>query len=185
MKFQPHVTFSAQAVVFRSLMTMLAKVGDEEKGGDPFEYLPVAIFMAFSVEAYINSVGARKILAWEHLERLPWRSKVEILHQNANAKADWGAEPLQFAQQIFSIRDRIAHGKPETVSGPVCDDSQSAVSILMVQNLKPSAIKGLTREWVLSSGEKLYLLLEYLGSLFRLRSDDFTSFSTSKVERYE
>jgi hypothetical protein len=183
MKHQPHVTFTAQALAFRALMNMY-DVFKSKETDDPFDYLPLIVFSAFSIEAYINSVGSRKISFWEELERLPWRSKVEILHSNLRKKADWGKDPLQFASQVFGIRDRIAHGKPETISGPICDDYQTAISMAYVQHIKPSIFDKLDRDWILDSAERLYSLLEYIGALYGLHEDDFASFSEAVMQRH-
>ena len=184
MKHQPHVTFSAQALSFRALMNMYDTFKSKETD-DPFDYLPLLVFTAFSVEAYINSVGSRKVAFWDQLERLPWRAKVEILHSHAEQPPDWGKDPLQFASQVFGIRDRLAHGKPETVAGPICDDYHTAISIVYVQHLKPTIFNGLNREWMLGSAERLYCLLEHLGGLYGLRDDDFASFSQSKMQQHD
>jgi hypothetical protein len=45
------------------------------------ELTPVVVFTAFAIEAYLNSIGARKIAFWDDLERLPWRQKASILHK--------------------------------------------------------------------------------------------------------
>lgn len=182
MKYQPHVTFSAQAITFRALMNMYEKVIDSVD--DPIDYLPVVVFTAFSIEAYVNSIGARKIAIWDQIERNPWKDKIKFLHKNVGAIANWNSNPLLFASQVFDIRDRVAHGKPETVSGPLCDDTNTASAILNVQHIKPTILKNLTKEWILVSSDQLYALLEYLGSLYKLRTDDFTSYSSSKIDRH-
>jgi hypothetical protein len=181
-KYQPQVTFSAQAITFRALMNMYEKVVDSVD--DPIDYLPIVVFTAFSIEAYVNSIGARNIAIWDQIERNPWKEKIKLLHKNVGAIANWNSNPLLFATQVFEIRDRIAHGKPETVSGPLCDDTNTASAILNVQHIKPTLLKNLTKEWVLDSGEQLYALLKYIGSLYKLNSDDFTIYSSSKIERH-
>jgi len=181
MKYQPHVTFSAQGVVVHSLMRMLDRVKAEDL--DPFDYLPVLVYMAFAVEAYVNSVGFRKVPCWEDIERRSWKSKIETLHSHVGASPDWAADPLKVAPEIFSIRDRIAHGKPESVAGPVCDDYHTAISMLYVQHIKPTMFTGLDRDLVLTLGRRFYALLNYLGSLYGLESDEFSSFSTSNVQQ--
>jgi hypothetical protein len=185
MKYQPHVVFSAQALVFRGLMRMFDRVRETEGEMDPYDVLPVVVFMAFTIEAYLNSIGARKIPLWPHLERQPWRRKIQILHEVTGKSTDWGAQPLQFATEIFGIRDQLAHGKPDTVPGPVLDCSETAISMLMVQHIKPPVLQGLGKEWVVSSSAKLYALLEYLGALFGLESDDFATYSSSFIKRHD
>ena len=185
MKHQPIVEFKAQGVVFRSLMKMFERVKNSEDELDPYEILPIVVFMAFTVEAYINSVGSRKVALWSHVERAPWKAKVNILHEASGHKAEWGQQPLQLAINIFNIRDQLAHGKPETILGPLLDCHETARAIVYVQKLKPSVLSGLDRKWVLQSGDKLYDLLEYLGGLFGLEKNDFSSFSWGYTKRHD
>lgn len=185
MKYQPHVVFSAQALVFRGLMRMFDRLRESEGEVDPYDTLPVVVFMAFTIEAYLNSVGARKIALWPHLERQPWRRKVQILHEVTGSRLDWGAPQLQFAVEIFGMRDQLAHGKPDTVPGPILECSETALSMLMVQHIKPPVLQGLGREWVVSSSTRLYALLEYLGALFGLEADDFATYSSSFIKQHD
>lgn len=183
MKYQPHLDFSAQAIAFRALMHMYARVEDGDL--EEYEYLPIVVFAAFSIEAYINSIGSRKIAFWDQIERLPWKNKIEILHGNIGATANWGADPLQLATQVFEIRDRLAHGRAERVSGPMCNDYMEAKSVLMVQYLKPRWFSAINKEWVLGTKKRVCDLLLYLGSLYKLRNDDFTDHSRGHVTEHE
>lgn len=144
MKYQPHLEFSAQAVSFRSLQYLYTRIAEGEE--NEYDYVPIIVFIAFSIEAYINSIGSRKIVFWDQIERLPWKKKVEILHANAGAKPNWGKAPLQFSTQVFGVRDRLAHGKSETIDGPFCDTVGEANTILMVQCLKPDWFEVLNKD---------------------------------------
>ena len=163
-------------------MDMHEKVRDGVE--DPLDYLPILVFTAFTIEAYVNSIGYRKIADWDVHEGKRWKEKIDILHGNVGAVAKWGSNPLQFACKLFDIRDRVAHGKPEIVSGPLCIDTHTASCILVTQHLKPTIYNNLTKDWVLKSGDHLYKLLEHLGSLYQLRAEDFTYFSTSYTETH-
>ncbi len=183
MKYQPHLDFSAQAVSFRALQCLYARLNDEDM--DEYDYVPIVVFAAFSIEAYINSVGSRKIIFWDQIERLPWKQKVEILHANIGLTANWGEMPLQFARQVFGLRDRLAHGKPETIDGPICDNAGEAKSILMVQALKPEWFSVLEKDWILKSKNQVCEVLHYLGCLYGLDTDDFKRHSQSHITEHE
>ena len=185
MKHQPIVEFRAQAVVFRALMKMLERVKAAADDLDPYEVLPIAVFMAFTIEAYVNSVGFRKIQLWSHLERAPWKQKINILHEASGHSANWGEAPLQLASRVFTIRDRLAHGKTETVPGPVLDCGETARAMLYAQHIEPPILEGLDRGWVVQSGEQLYDLLEYIGGLFKLDPDDFSAFSWGYTKQHD
>jgi len=183
MKFQPHLDFSAQAIAFRALMHMYDRLIDGDL--EEYEHLSIVVFAAFSIEAYVNSIGSRTISFWDQIERLPWKKKIEILHANVDATANWGEDPLQLATQIFDIRDRLAHGKAERVSGPMCNDYMEAKSALMVQYLKPHWFKIANKEWLLGTEKRVCELMRYLGSLYKLRDDDFTHHSQGHITEHE
>jgi hypothetical protein len=179
MKYQPHIEFSAQGISFRALQHLYGRLKDGEL--EEYEYLTIVVFAAFSIEAYINSIGSRKIVFWDQIERLPWEKKIEILHGNVGATPAWGADPLQLAKQFFTIRDKLAHGRAERVSGPICDTYREAKSILMVQYLKPNWFSMITEEWLLNTNDRLCKLLAYLGALYSLPDDDFTHHSQGTI----
>ena len=183
MKYQPHLEFSAQAVSFRALQCLYTRIAEREE--NQYDYVPIVIFAAFSIEAYINSIGSRNIVFWDQIERLPWKKKVEILHANAGATPSWGRAPLQFATQVFSVRDRLAHGKSETIDGPLCDTPGDANTILMVQCLKPDWFDVLDKDWIMKSNERVCELLRYLGNLYGLTEDDFTHHSQGHISNHE
>ena len=67
-KFQAYSHFTAQCHNVAALMAMYAEI---ESGNLNRQMYPaVVVFLAFSIEAYINSVGARKIEFWDDIERL-------------------------------------------------------------------------------------------------------------------
>jgi hypothetical protein len=73
MKYQPRLEFSAQAVSFRALQCLYARLN--ERGENEYDYVPIVVFAAVSIEAYINSIGSRKIVFWDQIERLSWKKK--------------------------------------------------------------------------------------------------------------
>ncbi len=145
------------------------------------ELTPLVVFLAFSIESYLNSIGARKIIIWDELERLPWKQKVSILHRTANRTPDWSREPLQFALEVFKLRDKLAHGKPERVVGPVTRDAAEADRLAKSSNLQPEWYASITREWVLQAKERFRMLMIYLGSLYGLHESDHLLAATGGI----
>ena len=168
--FQPYLDFTAQGKTVQALMMLYAQF--EKRPFAKIELLPFVVFMAFSIEAYLNSIGAMNIDFWDELERLPWKQKVGILHKNSGRALDWGKEPLQFAAEVFRIRDKLAHGKTERIVGPVCKTSAEADSHFSTNRLEPDWYHGLTSEWVRDANERFRLLMTYLGSLYDLHESD-------------
>ena len=168
--YQPYLDFTAQGKTVQALMMLYAQL--EKRDLAKIELLPFVVFMAFAIEAYLNSVGSRHISFWDELERLPWRSKVAILHKHAGKDPDWGKEPLQFATEVFRIRDKLAHGKPERVTGPICESPTEADSYFSANRLEPDWYQNLSPDWVRTAKERFRLLMTYIGSLYGLHESD-------------
>lgn len=179
MKYKPQLNFSAQAFSFKAMQCLFSRLNHKDM--DEYDYVPIVVFAAFSIEAYINSVGSRKIIFWDQIERLPWKQKVEILHANLGVTANWEEMPLKFAREVFSFRNRLAHGKPETIDGPICNTQGEAKSILMVQYLKPKWCYVLKKDWILESNDQLCDVLNYLGNLYGFDKDDFKRHSRGQI----
>lgn len=151
-------------------MSMYAQL----EGGAPpgIELTPIVVFLAFSIESYLNSIGARKLEICDELERLPWKKKVAILHKTANKSPDWSKDPLQFATEVFALRDKLAHGKPERVVGPIFTNQADATQHLNSRDLHPEWYATITRGWVIAAKERFRLLMIYLGGLFAFHESD-------------
>jgi hypothetical protein len=165
--------FTAQAQAVTALRSMYAQI--ERDPSQTINLLPIVVFMAFSVEAYLNSLGSRKLAIWDELERLPWEKKMQILHKVAGKELDKGRAPLQFAYEVFKLRDRLAHGRPERVLGPVFTDPEEAETFNFsqrVRGLEPDWYKKITKEWIMDANERFRLLMTYLGALFSLHESD-------------
>ena len=170
--YQAFSDFTAQGVSVSALMGMYAQLEREPHGRT--EFTAVTVFIAFAIESYLNSIGARKITSWDELERLPWRAKIIILHNAAGRSVDWSRDPLQFAHEVFRLRDRLAHGKPERVLGPKTTNREEAERLLasMPDVLRPDWYRALTREWIVAAKERFRLLMTYLAGLYGLHESD-------------
>jgi len=133
---------------------------------------PIVVFLAFSIESYLNFVGVRQLAIWADLERLSWRKKVSVLHTTAKRPVDWGKDPLRFAAEVFAIRDKLAHGKPEQLVGPVFTNEEDAKRFLEHEDLQPDWFVKITREWVIEAKARFTHLMIYLGELFGYHESD-------------
>jgi hypothetical protein len=110
------------------------------------------------------------------LERLSWRKKIAILHKTAGRTLEWGKEPLQFATEVFALRDRLAHGKPDRIVGPKFRTEAEAAGYLggpeLNPALQPAWYTGITEDWVTKAKERFRLLMVYLGELFGFHESD-------------
>ena len=178
--YQPYSDFTAQSRTVSALMSMY---GQLERGGPSrIELTPIVVFLGFSIESYLNSIGARKVSIWEELEHLPWRRKIAILHKTADRAPEWGKDPLQFANEVFALRDRLAHGKPERIVGPKFRTEAEAARYLggpeLNRGLQPEWYAGITEDWVMKAKERFRLLMIYLGGLFGFHESDHLLSST-------
>ncbi len=169
-KYQPYLDFTAQSHNVSSLMRLYTLLQNHPDAKPPLTAF--VVFIAFAIESYINSVGSRKIDFWNEIERLSWRKKLEILHNHSGNSSDWGGEPLQFAVEVFRLRDNLAHGKPERVFGPAFDDYSVASDALSSSHLKPDWFASITESWVIESKDRFRKLMIYIATLYGLGEFD-------------
>jgi hypothetical protein len=178
--YQPYSNFTAQARTVSALMSMYAQL--ERGSSSRIELTPIVVFLAFSIESYLNSLGARKLCIWDELERLPWKKKMTILHKAAGRSPEWGKDPLHFATQVFALRDKLAHGKPERVVGPKFRTEAEAVQYVnspeLHRDLQPEWYTKITKDWVIEAKERFGQLMIYLGGLFGFHESDHLLSST-------
>ena len=171
MPYYQYTEFTAQSKLVSALMGMYAML-EKTPENKKLDITPFAVFMAFSVEAYLNSIGNRVVDYWDIIERISWRDKIEILHKIANKKPVWGEEPLQFINHLFKIRDKLAHGKPEKVRSEPFQSRAEAETISPTHQYQPEWYKKLDRDWAISAKEKFRISMKYLGSLYGFHESD-------------
>ena len=179
-KYRPYREFTAQGKAYEALMLMISQL--ERRTHSTAELLPVVVFMAFTVEAYLNSLGARNIEFWDQIERIPWRKKVEVLHLRAGKGIDWGSKPLQYATQLFALRDKLAHGKPEVIAGPVCASRQEAEDKLFGEMANPPWLSALSDDWLATARDRFRNLMNHLSDLYGLSHADYKMHSQGRFE---
>ena len=176
-KYRAYRIFSAQANNVSALMSLFAAIESDDNSS--IELTPVVVFLAFSIEAYLNALGDRHIPNWSELERLPWRKKIAMLYQAANTTPNWETQPLEFAAEMFSIRDKLAHGKPERVVGKLRDTNAEAWEDVEV--LQPDWILNITKSWVTNAGHRFHALMIHMANMFGEKEDDYLLHSVGSV----
>ena len=177
--YQAFSDFTAQSRSVGALMSMYALLEQDEPVRMPLT--PVVVFLAFSVESYLNSIGARAIPFWEEMERLPWKSKVNVLHIAGGREPNWGQEPLQFATEVFRLRDKLAHGKPERMLGPKLPDDAEPTRMAFGSAMQPDWYQSIDREWAFRAKDRFRELMLYLGGLFGHHESDHLHSSSGGV----
>lgn len=179
MKYQAFTSFTAQGANVQTLMSMYATLDDAPDTA--VRVIPIVVFIAFSIESYLNSIGARCIPFWDEIERLPWKNKVNILHKSAGLAADWGAQHLQFAASVFKLRDKLAHGKPERVVSPSFDSAEEALRLLAPDALRPVWYSQLNKAWAYKAKLEFTDLMQQLAKMHGLHESDHLLSASSGV----
>lgn len=179
-KFKPYMEFTAQGMSFQALMLMISQL--EKREHSLGELLPVVVFMAFTLEAYLNSLGSRHIEFWDQIERIPWRKKVEVLHIHAGKELDWGSKHLQYASQLFALRDKLAHGKAEVMEGPTCVSLEEAQDKLAGEMLNPPWLNAVASGWLGTARGRFRALMTHFSDLYGLAPTDQQLHSRQWIE---
>jgi hypothetical protein len=135
------------------------------------EVIAIVVFMAFAVEGYLNFLGSDIVRFWAEIERISWRKKIEVIHlATLNKQADWSSQELAFAEKLFKLRDRLAHGKHELVRHGPFGSREDAQALLDRFGQQPEWYLRLDRAWILGTAVPSFeALMSYLG---RLAADD-------------
>ncbi|MEW8508940.1 MAG: hypothetical protein AB2598_19795 [Candidatus Thiodiazotropha sp.] len=183
-KYQPYKAITAHSLSVSTLNALYRRLKDPDTKPEQHLFITIIVFLAFSIESYVNHLGAGHLSIWDQLERLHWKKKITILHKINNKKPDWGAQPLQFVQEVFTIRDKLAHGKPETVRGPLTDSEDEAMELLKEHDLYVPAWqkKHINLEWIIQSEKKYDSLINHFLVLFRKHEIDSVTIAFTGVE---
>jgi hypothetical protein len=93
------------------------RAGQKNAEGSAWQFLSSLVLTAFSLEAYLNHVGAKTFECWEEVAKLPPLGKLDLLAETLGVKFKGGngARPLQTLSRLFSFRNAIAHGRTSEV----------------------------------------------------------------------
>ena len=89
--------------------------GQEEPKMSVHQFRASLVFTAFTLEAYLNHIGAKTFSCWEDLERLSPREKLNVIAERLDVEVIYGKRPWQIMKKLFQFRNDIAHGKSITV----------------------------------------------------------------------
>jgi len=175
MTFKPQTAFSAQFWNVTALNRLYAPIDNclEVPKIELVELLPIVVFMAFSIESYINSLGFRKVELWGEIERSPWRKKINILHKTASKTPDWEKGHLQFCAKLFALRDRLAHGQPTRHFGPGFDTPEEAEKFALSNQYIPDWFQEIDAKWIVAARERYTELMAYLAGMQGLPENDY------------
>ena len=88
----------------------------KENDDNKYDFLTAVVLAAFAFEAYVNFVGAKKILDWRKSEREPIRKKLKRVCNAISVKPDWNKRPFDACEQLRLLRNEIAHAHTVSIS---------------------------------------------------------------------
>lgn len=99
----------------------------EKSSKDRFYHcLSVMLFSAFSLEAYLNHLGARELDCWDTLKRkLSPQEKLQLLAAAMDFEVDYSCRPFQTFKQIFWFRNTLVHAETELVTMELLKEGES------------------------------------------------------------
>lgn len=95
---------------YRIAASALARGKSTNGSRDDFQI--VAVFAAFTAEAYFNYLGPKLLPYWNRIDSIDLASKAEVLHFQVFGRfVDWAKRPYQSLIEVIGYRNGIAHGK--------------------------------------------------------------------------
>lgn len=89
----------------------------QHQAGSLYFLMMAGVFAAFTVEAFLNHLGQRKVRDWEAFERkLGPGEKLLLLKEILHLSVDQSTRPFQTLHDMVRLRDSLAHGKTVTVT---------------------------------------------------------------------
>jgi hypothetical protein len=101
----------------RSVSWACRKRAQEESAGRNLFAASSMVSSAFSIEAYLNHLGANLIEFWDTIERkLSPREKLDLLTMILRIQLDYGKRPFQTFAKMFAFRNALAYGRTESLT---------------------------------------------------------------------
>ncbi|QPR34498.1 hypothetical protein I6G96_26860 [Delftia acidovorans] len=184
-----HFAHYASYQMYLKLLTIYnaKKAGINLVNGVNLEEEGVLVFMAFTIEGFINAVGFNSIENWDSIERKPWRSKLKTL-KNINSNGFSSNDGIdKMIEKIFNFRDKMAHGKPAISEGPWIPTSGGCDFKKAIENNTLEKIKNPVLHEAMIMGIskipfKIEEIFEYILSMVGGRLEDYNLAYKNVVE---
>lgn len=102
---------------------MIMKTEQDQKGSY-YTTMSSMLLTAFTFEAYLNHLGAKKIKFWEEIESIKVMEKYSALCKELGINTDFSRRPYQTLRALFKFRNSIAHGKSKILKETKAVSSQ-------------------------------------------------------------
>ena len=94
---------------------VLLQNGIENARGCNHQFLASIVFTAFTFEAFMNHVGGHEFVRWSEIERSGPQKKLGEICKKLEIEANFLELPWSIIDEIFTMRNQIAHGKTEAL----------------------------------------------------------------------
>lgn len=111
----PHNDLSNAAWFFRERINK-AFAEKERADGIFLDMMACVTMIAFSLEGYVNFIGAKllggKPHDWSDFERITVRNKIKVIGRHTGIQIDWNQRPYSTTTKLMNLRNMLAHPKP-------------------------------------------------------------------------
>jgi hypothetical protein len=98
-------------------------IAETEKQGSLYFRMMAGVFSSFTVEAFLNHIGKRKIRGWDNVEsKLGPYDKLIFIQNQLNLTVDKSRRPYGTLKNMLKLRNALAHGKTEIISNIIIID---------------------------------------------------------------
>ncbi len=151
--------FSPYAYLYETTWNAFESAQSCESGKN-HHLLSATIFAAFTLEAYLNHIGERRIPTWPMVEsRLGPNEKLDFITQTIGFDADRGCRPFSAFRLLFRFRDFFAHGKTQYTNDVIHD---CCVRDADTPGFDPKQITQLSEQSVRRSLDDMKQMIEYI-----------------------
>lgn len=74
------------------------------------------VFSAFTLEAFLNSLGPKVYPVWSEIARIGPLEKLKVLAHFLSYELDFGKRPHQTVTELVKFRNSVAHGRDEIIT---------------------------------------------------------------------
>ena len=100
-----------RGIAWRSL-----KLAEQNIKGRESNCVISMLFCAFSLEAYLNHIGAKHFNRWEVMkEKLSPQDKLILITDEIGVNVDFSRRPFQTFKKVFKFRNWMVHAKTEEI----------------------------------------------------------------------
>ena len=121
-RIQAHTTTNTYVYCWIAARQALAQA-EKEREGCFYWFMSAGVFSSFTMEAFFNHLGQRRVRDWSVFERKSPRAKLRLLKQRLKLSVDESTRPFETFRSMIRLRNLLAHGRTVTAtSDRVVDD---------------------------------------------------------------